>query len=66
MKVRYYWFGHVKISGIIEAASFEAALVLAQARLDAAPRDRWPVELQTVIPVSEVAMPVIGLETLPS
>jgi len=64
--MRYYWMGHVKLSGIIEAASFEAACLLAAERLAQTPRDRWPAELLTVIPASEVMMPTIGVETLPS
>lgn len=66
--MRYYWMGHVKLSGVIEAASFEAAIAMAQAMLDATPLDRWPTELETVIPASEVSIGVIptGTQALPS
>ena len=66
--MRYYWMAHVKLSGVIEADTWDAALALAQLKLDLTPRDRWPAELLTVIPASEatISVPLIGTEAWPS
>lgn len=66
--MRYYWLAHVKLSGVIEADTWDAAIALAQLKLDLTPRDRWPAELLTVIPASEVSIPelLIGTEAWPS